>query len=173
MKRVDRAWLAGVAAICTFVWTGCQPAAPPAAPKAEMHADDDHDHDHDHGHDHAHEHADHEHGESFADEFSELEGADASVEGGVCQRRHRKGPHAAVHDAGHTIDELKELADKSDLPADKKAELQAAIKDLFDCYELIDNKLEGNTGSSYDEVSERIAADIEVLRTEAHRQEQK
>jgi hypothetical protein len=174
MHLSARLWPVGLLAIVLFGFSGCNPPGPPpihpVEDKAAEHDDDHgamHDHDHEHEH-HGHEHAHGEHGEgeTFADEFQELDGLTVNVKEAFAAGETEKAD-GAVHEIGHVLEELSELASKDNVPAEKQTELKQAIEELFDCFGAIDNKLHGKDGASYDDVSQRIDAAMKTLRAQA------
>ncbi len=162
---------------------GCNPpgpAPPPASQAGEQPGhDDDHDGDHDHDHDkmgehghHHHEHGDHdeEHHESYADAVAELDQLRGEVKEALAAGDLKKadGP---VHEIGHILEELPELAAKDTRLATDDT-IKPAIDDLFDCFNDIDLKLhDDGAGKTYDEVADRIDAAIATLRSKAKTEE--
>ena len=166
MNRVGRLVVGTVAAVSMLIWLGCGQPGSNKPPKA-VETDADHHHDHDHAH------GDHDdHGETFADEFQELEEARVQIKDAFASGNPDKA-HEAVHQAGHSLEELKEMAKADSVPADKQDELVKTVDDLFECFMAIDDKLEGREGKTYDEVAERIDAGMAKLKSEADRQEKK
>jgi hypothetical protein len=158
---------------------GCNPPgpAPPPASQAREQTDhgDDHDADHDKmgepGH-HHHEHGDHddEHHESYADAVAELDQLRGEVKDALAAGDLKKadGP---VHEIGHILEELPELAAKeTELATDDT--IKPAVDDLFECFNDIDLKLhDDGAGKTYDEVADRIDAAIATLRSKAKTEE--
>jgi hypothetical protein len=163
---------------------GCNPSAsePVGKPTERVGYDDDHAHDsmddddHDHegqdheGHGHAgHDHhgdADHEeHHESYAEAVAELDSLCVAAKDGLAANN-LEAADAAVHEIGHILEELPELAAKeASLAADDT--IKPAIDDLFDCFDKIDRKLHGEAGKTYGEVADRIDAALKTLRGRA------
>ena len=75
----------------------------------------------------------------------------------------------AVHEIGHILEELPGLAAKQAVAVDDK--LKPAIDDLFDCFDQINQKLEGGVGKTYDELSERIDVAMATLRDKVKAEE--
>ncbi len=114
------------------------------------HVHDDHD---DHGH---------EHPETFTAAVTGLNQILDSI-----REAFARGDEAAadgpVHEFGHYLEDLTELAAKSSLPDEQRAAVDGAVNELFKLFERVDAKLHGDEGVSYDEVSAEIDAAMATL----------
>ena len=169
MNRVGRLVPIFLLLSCLLVF-GCNPSPP--APRPVSAASDGADHaamgddTHDHaGHDH-HEHADHdEHHESYAEAVTELDSLRMAAKDALAAGN-LEAADDAVHEIGEILEELPDLAAKeAAIAADET--IKPAIKDLYDCFDSIDQKLHGDVGKTYDEVAERIDAAMKTLRARA------
>jgi len=138
---------------------GCNPSPPPAPKAAPA------DHDGEHAHD---DDGEHEHHETYADAVKELDELRLAAKNALAEN-HVEEADKAVHELGHILAELPALADKEGAMADER--VKPAIDDLFDCFDQIDQKLEGGVGKTYDEVADRIDAAMDTLRSKVKSQE--
>jgi predicted RNase H-like HicB family nuclease len=136
---------------------GCNPSPPPAPKTAPVDHDAEHDHD-----------GEHEHHETYADAVKELDELRLVAKNALAENK-VEAADKAVHELGHILAELPALADKEGVMADER--VKPAIDDLFDCFDQIDQKLEGGVGKTYDEVAERIDAAMDTLRSKVKSQE--
>jgi hypothetical protein len=150
MSLVGR--IAGVSLMsgCLFI-LGCNPPKP-AEPKTGEHQ-----------HEHEHEHHFASYSEAVAGLDEEIgEVKDAAEAGDLAKA------DEPVHHVGHILDDLSKLAEKDGIAPD---EIKGAKDELFDCFAKIDAKIHGGTGSTYDELADRIAAAMDTLRSKVKREE--
>lgn len=130
---------------------GCEPAKPTAGSGAD-------------GHDHAGEHA---HAETLAEAVKELEGICAAVKAAF----DKNDPDAAdepLHDVGHILEEVKELAKSSKLDDAGKAEVETATNSMLDAFGAIHDGMHGGkTGKSYADVGQAIETALKTLSEKA------
>ncbi|HEX4146580.1 MAG TPA: hypothetical protein VHY91_23970 [Pirellulales bacterium] len=142
---------------------GCNPAGPPASSGQASNRLGDHEHDHDDGN------ADeHEHHETYAEAVKELDSLRLAVRDAMASSN-MDAADDAVHEIGHILEELPALAAKETRTADET--IKPAIDKLFDCFDQIDEKLEGGAGKTYDEVAEHIDVAMATLRSKVKSQE--
>lgn len=143
-----------VPAVCLLaVAAGCGQA--PSTTKAAKPASADHDHDHGHDHDEA---------ESFAAGITKLE---ALAEGLAGKLADKAGEDAddAVHDIGHFLEEVRDLAKKEGV-ADAAAK---ALDELEDCFGKVDEEFhsaqkDADPAAALAAVKERLAAAFKALK---------
>lgn len=114
-----------VPAVCLLAAaTGCRP--PTSMATAAKPAADDHDHDHEHGHD-----ADN--AESFAAGITKLESLTEGLAGKLADKAGEEADDA-VHEIGHLLEEVRDLAKKEGF-TDAAAK---ALDELEDCFGTVD-----------------------------------
>lgn len=156
MTRIRTSLFYGMLALSVGMWAGCS-----AKPQEEA-AHEDHDHDHDHGHDdHEHGHG-HEHPETYAEGVGMLVELRDTVRDAFA-KEDIDTAHGPLHDVGHLLEDLPKLAEKHD-PLPDKEEVKQATDELFDLFTKVDEKLHGEEGTTYAEVSDKIDAAIERLK---------
>jgi hypothetical protein len=137
---------------CLLVF-GCNRPGPVGLPASRTGHDDD---------------DEHEHHESYAAAVQELDGLRLAAKNAMAEDN-LKAADDAVHEIGHILEELPALAEKEIGAADDQ--VKPAIDELFDCFDQIDQKLEGGAGKTYDEVAERIDVAMATLRSKVKSQE--
>jgi hypothetical protein len=159
MKKITA--LAPVAAglsLVLFCFAGCNSGTEEGTPiKADA---DHHDHDHDHGEhdDHGHKHA-----ESFAEAVEELVELRNTVRDAFASND-SEAAHGPLHDVGHLLEEVSELAGKEELSAEQMATVKSSVEALFEGFGAVDKKMHDATkGSEYSEVAEKIDAAVASL----------
>ena len=148
--------------IACLTATGCnQPASKPPA------AHDDHDHK-GHAHD-DHKDGDHkkDHGdETFAGVVKEL----LKMRDGLKEAFAKKDNKAAddlLHEIGHTLSEVDDLAKKASLPQAKLDAIHKTKEELLDLFGEVDDFVHSGKGSPYEKVSTKTDAGLEELRKAA------
>jgi hypothetical protein len=126
---------------------GCEPAAKPNAGTSTTAADQEHKH---------------EHAETLADAVKELEGICESIKAAFA-KDDAEAAHGPMHDIGHVLEEIPDLAAKSTLDDAGKAEVKKAAESLFEAFNAVDEGMHGGTGKKYSEVSEAIDAALKVI----------
>ena len=121
----------------------------------------DHDHDHDHGHDHD-EHG-HAHPESLAEALTQVEELYAEMKAAFAEDDLEKadGP---LHEIGHVLEALPELAAKESLPEADQEQIKTAAEALLDRYGEVDERIHGGEGKSYDDVAAQVDEAIATLK---------
>jgi hypothetical protein len=123
----------------------------------------------DDGHDHDHEHGHHDHPETLDDALHELTKLHTTVRDAFA-KDDSDAAHDSLHDVGHILEEVTELADESKLPDDAKATIRKNVEALLDAYGAVDEKLhsdDGSEGSDYKDVAEKIDAALKIITTAA------
>ena len=72
--------------------------------------------------------------------------------------------HDPLHEAGHVLDELPELAKRQQLNDKAVAAIIAAVETLFNAFGKVDEKFHGGKGATYDEVKADVDSSMNVLR---------
>lgn len=108
------------------------------------------------------EHA-HPHAETYAEAVAELDAmrsqiSEASAAGDI------EEAHDPLHEIGHTLEHVVELATKQGLEADAVAEIGAAVDTLLDAFGRVDAKLHDEEGAEYSEVEADVDAAFATLR---------
>lgn len=123
--------------------------------KLPVMADGDHDHDHGHG--------EHEHAETVGEAFHELSELHETIKAAFADDD-TEAAHGPLHDVGHILLEMGELADKSELAAEAKTAVGDQVEILMDAYDSVDKVMHGKEGSEYSEVSEKIDSAMTALK---------
>ncbi len=118
--------------------------------------------------DHGHEHADgHAHAETLAEAVKELEGICGKVKAAY-EKNDADAADEPLHDVGHTLEEIKELAKTSKLDAAGKAEVEAAANNLLDAFGALHDGMHGGTaGKKYADVADAIDSALKTLNEKA------
>ena len=161
MNRVGRCYPVFLLASSLLVF-GCNPPGATAPPASQATHGADHDDDHDHAGD------EHEHHETYAEAVTELDSLRLAIRDAMAGNN-MDAAHDAVHEVGHILEELPALAAKETAAADDS--VKPAIDKLYECFDQIDQKLEGGTGKTYDEVAEPIEVAMATLRSKLKTQE--
>ena len=123
------------------------------------------DHDHDgHGHD-DHEGHDHEEGgqpESFAEAIGQISDLGSKVTAAFAKGE-PDDAHDELHDIGHVIECLPELAKRAGLPETKQKTVSEVTEALMDAFGELDGTLHGGEEIDVEEISKTISAQIEEL----------
>lgn len=129
------------------------------------HGHDDHDHDHgQHGHD---DHDGHDHEESgqpdsFAEAISQINDMGSKITAAFAKGE-PDDAHDELHDIGHMIESLPELAKKAGLPETKQKKVGEATEALMDAFGKLDGTLHGGEKVDVEKISTTISAQIEEL----------
>lgn len=116
-------------------------------------------HDH-HGHDHGGEK--HAHPETFAAAVTELAELRDKVREAFAKKETQQADEL-VHDVGHLLEEVGELAEKEKLPPADVLAIKSVVSELAGHFEEVDKQLHGEKGKSYDEVAKAVDAAIAKL----------
>lgn len=137
-------WLALVA--------GCAPKVEPAADDHATEA---------HGEEHDHEHEEH-HFETYDEAVKELGEMRDKIRDSFA-KDDVDTAHGPLHEVGHILEQLPELAKKAGHPEEILASVKEDSEKLFDLFDKVDRKLHGETGAAYDEVSADVDAALAKL----------
>lgn len=180
MRQMRQNWLATclprlllLVAYPLFFAVGCGPS--PSDPAGGTAAKSDHDHEHDHGHDHDHGGSAKPAGgaeggaksavkaENYADairQLTEMHGKMKTAFG----KKDIDAAHGPLHDVGHVLELIPALAAKETQDETVLASIRKPVDELFDHYSKVDEKLHGESGVTYEEVSSQIDAALEKLK---------
>ncbi|MFM7074052.1 MAG: hypothetical protein ACKO38_19875 [Planctomycetota bacterium] len=184
-----RNWLASwqprlilLCAYSLFFAAGCGPEAPSSPSGEAAKSDHGHDHDHDHGHEHGHEHGKGEaekaasggggegpsktaavKAENYADALRQLTEMHAKMKAAF-GKKDIDAAHGPLHDVGHVLELIPVLAAKETKEEAVLAAIRKPVDELFDYYGKVDEKLHGEAGVTYEEVSSKIDAALEKLK---------
>lgn len=136
-----------------FIFAGCPDSETGPVESAEGH------HDHDHGHG-GHE----DHPETYAEAVDQLESIDKTIRDAFAADD-ADTAHGPLHDIGHLLEEVTELAQKETMSEEQRADVQQAVESLFDLYGAVDATMHGGEGKSYDEVKDDIDAALATLKS--------
>ncbi len=137
--------LAGVALLSAVLLPGCQDAPP--APVADTH-----------------EHGEgHHHPETLADAMTELTELRDAIRDAFAADDTDKA-HDPLHEVGHIIEVVRELAEKEKLPEDRVAIVKSSTEELFNAFGEVDKTMHGGEGSTYKDVSGKIDAAMVALK---------
>ena len=129
----------------------------------EDHAHDDHDgHDHDHDDHGGHDHEESGQPESFAEAISQIDDMGSKITAAFAKGE-PDDAHDELHDIGHMIESLPELAKKAGLPEPKQEKVGEATEALMDAFGELDGTLHGGEKVDVEKISTTISAQIEEL----------
>lgn len=111
-----------------------------------------------------HDHGEHEHAETVGEAFHELTELYTTVKTAFAADD-ADTAHGPMHEVGHVLEELKELANESEMAAEAKSTVDQQVEVLMDAYGDVDNTMHGKDGSQYSEVSDKIDAAMASLKT--------
>jgi len=134
----------------------------PKAKTDKGHDGDSHKHEH-HG---KHDDEDHSHEEApatLAAAVDRLDDLHANIVKAFAAKDEKKAD-TLIHDAGHVLEHIPDLAKKASLSASDQAAIKKDVDSLFANFEKVDDKLHGRAGSSYQDVSGQVAVTLKSLR---------
>ncbi len=155
-------------AVVLFAASGCGQS--PKKDAATGHEDHDHEHGHEHGHEHAHEGHEHaeggDHPKTYAEAVTKIAALHDTVRDSLSAKENSKADEA-VHELGHLLEDVPGLAGAASLSADDLADVKKAAEELLDLYGKIDEQLHGGKDIAYDELSAKIDAAVDRLKSRA------
>ena len=112
---------------------------------------------------HAHNHDDHDHGpESLKDAITELTSMRDTIRDAFAKKDH-DAAHNPLHEVGHVLEAIPELAKKEKVSAENQAAIEKAANSLMDAFGRVDKTMHGQEGSAYSEESATIDATLVTL----------
>jgi hypothetical protein len=109
------------------------------------------------------DHAGHAHAETYAEAVAELDTMRSQISAAFAASD-MEAADGPIHEVGHVLEEVVELAQKQGLDADAVAEINAAVEKLFDAFGRVDDKIHGGEGAEYSEVEADVDAAFATLR---------
>ncbi|MEO2019117.1 MAG: hypothetical protein ABGZ53_32640 [Fuerstiella sp.] len=115
-------------------------------------------------HDHGHEgHGEHEHAETLPEVLGELTELRDTVRDAFA-KDDGDAAHGSLHDVGHVLEEVSELAGEAHLSDEAKATIESNVEILLDAFGAVDKGMHSkDEGSAYSEVSKKIDAAIAAI----------
>lgn len=112
---------------------------------------------------HAHVHDEHKHGpESLKGAIAELDSMRNTIRDAFA-KNDQDGAHGPLHEVGHVLEAIPELAKKEKVSADNQAAIEKAVNSLMDAFGRVDKTMHGQEGSTYKEESATIDATLQIL----------
>ncbi|TWU05702.1 hypothetical protein [Stieleria varia] len=149
MRFVFHPLMACVVALSVCAWVGCDQKTTTTTTTSS------HDDEHEHG-------AEDHHHDSLPEAMTEL----ATLRDQIAKAFADGEPKSAddqLHHAGDLLTDVEELVKKSELSDDAKKTALASVETLFTQFKEVDNKVHGDGGKDYSEVSEAIEAAMKSL----------
>lgn len=113
------------------------------------------------GHDHGH--GDAGHPETLGEALHLLTNLRDTVRDAFA-KNDSEAAHGPLHDVGHLVDEVSELAGKAEISDEAKAAIDSSCEVLMDSFGAVDKKMHSeDEGSDYSEVSEKIDAALAAI----------
>lgn len=125
--------------------SGCS-EAPPATEPAE----------------HAHDEHAHHHPETLAEAVAELSELRDTIRDAFAANDPDKA-HDPLHEIGHALEAVSELAQEEKLPEDKLAVVTTSVESLMQSFGEIDKSMHGQEGASYKDVADKIEEALKAL----------
>ncbi len=112
------------------------------------------------GHEHGEGHA---HAETFAEAFAEVKEMQTTI-ATAFEAGDSEAAHGPLHEVGHALEEMSELAGLSDLSDEDKKSIDANVNILFESFGAVDKKMhDAEGGKDYSEVAEAVNAAIAAI----------
>ena len=114
------------------------------------------------GHEHDHEDG-HAHAETLPEVLAELTELRNTVRDAFA-KDDGEAAHGSLHDVGHVLEEVSELAGEAQLSDEAKATIESNVETLLDAFGAVDKSMHSeDEGSAYSEVSEKIDTAIAAI----------
>lgn len=110
-----------------------------------------------------HDHPPHAHAESYNAAVAELDAMRTQISTAFAAGD-IKAADGPIHEVGHVLGHVVELAQEEDFSEAAIAEINAAVETLFDTFGRVDEKIHGGEGVEYSEVADEIDAALETLK---------
>jgi hypothetical protein len=136
--------------------TGCSKpdtATEPTAAETDDHAD--------------HDDGDHEHAADFGGAIAELEELAGTISASMA-KDDPDAAHNSLHEIGHVLEGLPELAKQEGLSDDQQKSVTGAVATLMDSYGDLDAGMHGEEGKSWDDLKGSIDTAVETLTAFEH-----
>lgn len=122
---------------------------------------------HDYDHDDGHAHGDHGHATDFGGGIEELEELSGKI-GTAMAKGDADTAHDPLHEVGHVLEALPELAKKAGLSDEDQKAVNGAVATLMDSYGEVDAGMHGEEGKSWDDLKGDIEAAVKTLTAFEH-----
>ncbi len=96
-----------------------------------------------------------DHAETLEGAMKELAGFKTAIQKAFEDKKPGSA-HDALHEVGHVLEELPELAKKEEMSEENIKTLKDAVDVLFDGFGELDKSMHGKTGKSYEEVAKSL-----------------
>lgn len=116
---------------------------------------------------HGHEHGDHDHATDFAGAIRELEELSGAI-GTAMDQGDGDTAHDPLHEVGHVLEAMPELAKKEGLSDDDQTAVNGAVATLMDAYNEVDKGMHGEEGKSWEELKGDIDSALQILTAFEH-----
>lgn len=110
-----------------------------------------------------HDHPPHAHAESYNAAVAELDTMRTQISTAFAAGD-IKAADGPIHEVGHVLEHVVELAQEEGFSETVIAEINAAVQTLFDTFGRVDEKIHGGEGVEYSEVADQIDAALETLK---------
>jgi hypothetical protein len=107
-------------------------------------------------------HSEHAHPETFAEALAALVEQQTTIKEAFTSGD-MEAAHGPLHEIGHTIDLLPELAEKEGVEGETLEGIKSASKSLFEAFQKLDDVMHGGEEIKYDDVAEEINAALAIV----------
>lgn len=107
-------------------------------------------------------HAGHAHAETLVEAVEEMVGMRNVIRDGFA-KDDADAAHGPLHEVGHVLGEVEELAEKEELEVAQLNSVRDAVEELKEAFGSVDKMMHGGEGSEYSEVADKVDAAIAVL----------
>ena len=111
---------------------------------------------------HAHDEHAHHHPETLAEAVAELSELRDTIRDAFAANDPDKA-HDPLHEIGHALEAVAELAQEEKLPEDKLAVVKTSVESLMQSFGEIDKSMHGQEGASYKDVADKIEEALKAL----------
>lgn len=153
MRSSTQLTLCFLVAVCLIGFVGCQDSGKTVVAKSDANTSQHDDPDAD---------GDHKHAENYDDAVAELVEMQTKIKDNI-GNGNTEAAEGPLHDVVHVLEIIGNFVQNSDLDDEAKKSCTDAIENLYGSFNAIDDKLHGDEGKDYDEVSEQIETSIKTL----------
>lgn len=165
MSSTSRPLMRCIGLAAAVFLTGCGRSESTVSRPSGEHGNHQHDGDHEHDHESHGDSQAHSEPESLADAVAEIERLRGAIDQGFAagDLDQADGP---VHEIGHLIEELPELAAKESVSEEDQQQVKQAVDSLMDSFAALDERVHGgaSAGKSYDDVASQVDDAMAILR---------
>ena len=105
-----------------------------------------------------------DHPETYDEAVEAVVGMDAEIKDAF-EKDDTEAAHGPLHKIGHVLEEVNELAEKTDLSDEQRKSVATAVEQLFEAFGAVDAVMHGKDGKTYDEVAGQIQENLEILKS--------